>query len=171
MHFLLFDFASARHDGGVKAGIALGSNLGNRARHIGRGFAFLRTLSGTGHFLQSSLVETEPVDCPAGSESFLNAAAEIEWAGTPRALFDRLKAFELEEGDRKSERNAPRHLDLDLLYLGDWVLGERDLIVPHPRMLRRDFVLRPLAEIVPGLVLPGQSRSVQEFLDALLVSR
>ncbi len=154
----------------MKAGVALGSNLGNRALHLRRGLAFLQGLSSTGYFAPSSIVETDPVGCPEGSGSFLNAAAEIEYAGTPRQLFDQLKAFERAEGRAASPvPNAPRPLDLDLLYFGDLALDEGDprLVVPHPRMAQRRFVLGPLAEIVPDLVVPGQTKTVKELLEAL----
>jgi 2-amino-4-hydroxy-6-hydroxymethyldihydropteridine diphosphokinase len=152
----------------LKAGIALGSNLGNRELHLRRGLAFLQGLSSSGYFAQSSVLETEPVGCPAGSGAFLNAAAEIEYAGTPRQLFDQLKAFERAEGRAAATiLNAPRPLDLDLLYFGDEVVNEGDLVVPHPRMTQRRFVLGPLAEIVPGLVLPGQTRTVRELAETL----
>lgn len=154
----------------MKAGVALGSNLGNRALHLRRGLAFLMGLSSSGYFAPSSILETEPVDCPEGSGAFLNAAAEIEYAGTPRQLFDQLKAFERSEGRGANEvPNAPRPLDLDLLYFGDLMLDEGDprLVVPHPRMTQRRFVLGPLAEIVPGLVVPGQTKTVAQLLEGL----
>ena len=154
----------------MKAGVALGSNLGNRALHLRRGLAFLMGLSSTGYCVQSSILETEPVDCPEGSGAFLNAAAEIEYAGTPRQLFDQLKAFERSEGRASSPvPNAPRPLDLDLLYFGDMVLDEGDprLVVPHPRMAQRRFVLVPLSEIAPDLVVPGQTKTVAQLLEAL----
>ncbi|MDE1169840.1 MAG: 2-amino-4-hydroxy-6-hydroxymethyldihydropteridine diphosphokinase [Verrucomicrobium sp.] len=150
----------------MKAGIALGSNLGNRARHIARGMAFLQSLS-SGHFRASSVVETAPVDCPEESGAFLNAVAEIDYDGTARALFERLKTFEREEGRTESVRNAPRPLDLDLLYFGQERIEEGDLIVPHPRMAHRRFVLEPLSEIVPDLVLPGRASTISQLLHAL----
>jgi len=152
----------------LKAGIALGSNLGNRAQHLERGFGFLRALSANGHFLRSSIVETAPVDCPPGSEAFLNAAAEIDFPGVPRRLFEQLKDFEKAEGRTAAVLpNAPRPLDLDLLYFGDQVIEDDDLAVPHPRLAARPFVLGPLAEIVPDLVLPGQHRTVRALADEI----
>jgi len=151
----------------LKAGIALGSNLGNRAQHLQHGFAFLQSLS-TAPILQSSVVETAPVDCPPNSGPFLNAVAQIDTSGTARQLFEQLKAFERTEGRLAATLpNSPRPLDLDLLYFGAEIVEEGDLIVPHPRMTRRRFVLGPLAEIVPGLILPGKSRSIQQLLTDL----
>ncbi len=125
-------------------------------------------LSSTGYCVQSSILETAPVDCPEGSGAFLNAVAEIEYAGTPRQLFDQLKAFERSEGRAASPvPNAPRPLDLDLLYFGDLTVDEGDLIVPHPRMAQRRFVLVPLAEVAPDRIVPGQTRTVAQLLEAL----
>jgi 2-amino-4-hydroxy-6-hydroxymethyldihydropteridine diphosphokinase len=152
----------------MKSGIALGSNLGDRGGLIRRGFEFLRGLSRGGYFLEGPIIETEPVDCPPGSPPFLNSAAEIDYAGTPRELLERLQQFERDLG-RPEVRpvNAPRPLDLDILYFGDAVIREADLIVPHPRMMDRGFVLEPLAAIRPDLVLPGFVQTVRERLEEL----
>ena len=154
----------------MKAGIAIGSNLGDRAGAVERAFRFLAELS-PAHCLRSPVLETAPVDCPPGSGVFLNAAAEIEFAGTARELLARLHAHERSEGrsreGEEKERNAPRALDLDLLYFGDQTLAEADLIVPHPRMAGRRFVLEPLVAIVPELIFPGETRTVRELLAEL----
>ena len=155
----------------MKAGIAIGSNLGNRAAALERAFAFLERLS-PGHCLRSPVLETAPVDCPPGSGAFLNAAAEIEFPGSPRELLARLHEHERGEGRKRDgeegrERNAPRAIDLDLLYFGDRVIAEDDLVVPHPRMAARRFVLEPLAAIVPGLILPGETRTISTLLKQL----
>jgi 2-amino-4-hydroxy-6-hydroxymethyldihydropteridine diphosphokinase len=143
-------------------GIALGSNLGDRGALLEQGFAFLRSLSVTQHFLSSSIFETEPVDCPPGSPP-LNAVAEIAYAGIPRELLSELQAYELECGRaRVRPVNAPRPLDLDILYFGSLVLQEPDLVIPHPRLTQRRFVLQPLAEIRPELVLPHDVKSIEE---------
>ena len=131
-----------------------------------RAFLFLDRLS-PGHCLRSPVFETAPVDCPPGSGAFLNAAAEIEFAGTARELFSLLREYEWTEGAREGERNAPRALDLDLLYFGDAVIVEADLVVPHPRVKGRRFVLEPLAAIVPGLIFPGETHTVLELLNSL----
>ena len=155
----------------MKAGIAIGSNLGDRAAAVERAFAFLERLS-PGHCLRSPILETAPVDCPPGSGAFLNAAAEIEFSGSPRELLARLHEHERSEGRKRSEegrkeRNAPRAIDLDLLYFGDRVISEADLVVPHPRMAARRFVLEPLAAIVPGLILPGETATISTLLQRL----
>ena len=154
----------------VPVGIALGSNLGDRRAEIDAGFAFLRALSADGAIRSSTVIETTPVDCPPGSAPFLNAVAEIQVdaeALPPHQLHARLKQFELERGrSPEPERHAPRPLDLDLLYYGACVIASPELTVPHPRMMQRRFVLAPLAELRPGLVLPGQGRTVGELLES-----
>jgi 2-amino-4-hydroxy-6-hydroxymethyldihydropteridine diphosphokinase len=113
----------------------------------------------------SSVYETAPVDCPPGSENFYNAVVEGEFDGNARDLLLLLKGFEASRGDRNPSgpRNGPRALDLDLLYT-EKELRQDDLVLPHPRMTQRRFVLEPLAEIRPNLILPGQNRTVSELL-------
>ena len=153
----------------VPVGIALGSNLGDRTVEIDAGIAFLRSLSTHGEIQESLRVVAEPVDCPPGSETFLNSFAEIEVDPEimpPHELLRQLQAFELSRG-RPAERepNAPRPLDLDIIYYGDFVIHDRDLIVPHPYAPQRWFVLEPLAHLRPDLILPGQVKTIRELLE------
>jgi 2-amino-4-hydroxy-6-hydroxymethyldihydropteridine diphosphokinase len=152
----------------MKTGIALGSNLGDRGAHLHLGFKFLRSLSTSSHFLASSFLQTEPVDCPPGSPPFFNAAAEIEWNHDIMFLLEKLQQFEKDNG-RLAIRplNAPRPIDLDILYHGNHIRNEPRLILPHPRLFTRRFVLQPLAEIRPDLLLPGQSRTIAQLLHDL----
>ena len=153
----------------MKAGIALGSNLGDRAAQLAAAKRFLTSLhAGPGAPLSSMLYETEPVDCAPDTAGFYNAVMEIETELEPAALLARLRAFEEEQG-RPTHRakNSPREIDLDLLYVGDTRTGTPELILPHPRMTARRFVLQPLADICPDLVLPGQHLSVAQLLAAL----
>ena len=158
-------------DSWVEAGIALGSNLGNRASKLQVGLEFLRQLAADGRVEAATPIETAPVDCPPGSPDFLNTVAVL-WLDpavlSPRRLLERLQAFERELG-RPEVRgvNEPRPLDLDILYFGDRRVYEPGLIVPHPRAAQRRFVLEPLAELRPELVLPGETKSVRELLAAL----
>jgi len=149
-------------------GIALGSNLGNRTAELEAAFAFLQHLAADDEILRSTIIETAPVDCPPGSAPFLNAVAEIQVDPgnlPPEVLLGKLQAFEQQRGRAtERERNAPRPLDLDILYYGDCVLRTATLVIPHPRLTERRFVLEPLAQIRPELVLPGQTRSVRELL-------
>lgn len=151
----------------MRAGIALGSNLGDRHAAIAGAIDAIRSFAAP-PVLVSGFHETEPVDCPPGSPPFVNAAMEIGFSGDPLDLLDRLQGVERAAG-RPDHRpkNAPRAVDLDVLYCDDLVLNHPRLILPHPLMITRAFVLAPLAEIAPERLLPGQSQTVAELLDAL----
>ena len=146
--------------------IALGSNLGDSAAIIREAFARLEKLSAT-QIRKSSLWTTEPVDCPPGSPSFVNAAVALTPlpGETPESLLAKLQALEKEFGRRpKVVPNEPRPLDLDLIAFGPEVRNTSDLILPHPRAHLRQFVLQPLNEVAPEFVLPGQTRTLAELL-------
>ncbi len=153
----------------MRAAIALGSNVGDRAGHLRRAAMDLLALPGVSEpARRSRLYETEPVGTEAGAGAFLNAVIEVEFEGDPAALLDELQAIEARLG-RPSERtrNASRAIDLDLLYAGDLVRSSEAVTIPHPRLHRRRFVLQPLADLRPELILPRQTRSVAELLAAL----
>jgi len=152
----------------VKAGLGLGSNVGDRLRHLQQARDFLQSLSAQRWLRASPVFETEPVDCPPGAGPFLNAVVEIEYDQTPRQLLAAILAYELAHGrDRSGGVNAPRPVDLDILYFGDQQLAEPDLIIPHPRLTQRRFVLLPLASIEPDLILAGTGQSVAARLREL----
>jgi 2-amino-4-hydroxy-6-hydroxymethyldihydropteridine diphosphokinase len=153
----------------MRAGIALGSNVGDRLGHLRTAWRELQTLPGVQPpFRASRIYETEPIGPGAGEESFFNSVAEIEYDGHPVALLDALQGIEAKMGrPSKRPRNAPRAIDLDLLYAGNHVLANEEIVIPHPRLHLRRFVLTPLADIRPELVLPGQERTVAELLSAL----
>lgn len=133
-----------------RVGIALGSNQGDRGKQLRQAASRLRKLGASDHFLASGIYETAPVDCPPGSPPFHNAVVEIESEDSPIDLLEKLLALEDEMGrPRQRERNAPRVIDLDLLYFGELTLETEKLTLPHPRMAERAFVLAPLAEIRP----------------------
>ena len=150
-------------------GIALGSNLGDRLDNLQRGLhEVLARIPGAVLLAAAPVYETAPVGCPPGSQSFYNSVVELACPLAPHALHRVLQAVEAllgRPGER--ERNAPRPLDLDILYAGGLRLNDEVLTIPHPRLHTRRFVLQPLAEIRPGLVLPGQSHTVRQLLDAL----
>ncbi len=149
-------------------GIALGSNLGDREENLKRGLEMLVQRIRPSSVLAGGIYETEPVDCAPGTQAFLNTVVEMEAAVSPCELHEHLQAVEQAMGrPAVRERNSPRTLDLDLLYAGDFVSGDPVLTVPHPRLHQRRFVLQPLADIRPGLVLPGQTRSIAELLVGL----
>ena len=120
--------------------------------------------------VKSSLLETTPVDCPPGSANFVNAVVGLTpRAGeTPESLLRRLRELENEFGRvPKKILNEARPLDLDIISFGNEIRATAELILPHPRAHLRRFVLEPLAEIAPDLILPGQSRPVAELLRQL----
>lgn len=139
-----------------RVGISLGSNLGDRLAHLRAAVDGLARVRSSAHLLLSSIYETDPVDCPAGSGTFFNAVVEIETDLTPLDLLACTQAIEIELGrPRAHDFNAPRTADLDLLYYDEVTINEGDLILPHPRMFGRIFVLKPLAEIRPDLIPDG----------------
>lgn len=156
----------------MRAGIALGSNLGDRMAELRAGRGFLRGLHrGEGDVLVSAVYETEPVDCAPGTPAFLNAVVEIETSIEPERLLPLIRGHEETRGRRGGgPPNAPRTLDLDLLYADDLQLQGKDLVLPHPRMAERRFVLQPLADIRPDLVLPGHREPVAQLLASLPAS-
>ena len=111
-----------------------------------------------------------PVDCPAGSPSFVNAVVGLRPLSgeTPQSLLLRLRQLESEFGRQpKKILNEPRVLDLDLVAFGSRIVNSPELILPHPRARLRRFVLQPLNQIAPDFVLPGQKKSVRELLLSL----
>lgn len=151
------------------AAIALGSNLGDRRAHVERAIEEIGALSGVRVVAASCLIETDPIGGPAGQSSYLNGALVLETTLGPGALLRALQQIEFAHGRDRSGgvRNAPRTLDLDLLVHGDEVVESAALCLPHPRMHERAFVLEPLAEIAPDLVVPRHQRSVRDLLHAL----
>ena len=154
----------------IPVGIALGSNLGDSHAELDAGVEFLRTLATHPHLRESPRVRTVPVDCPPGSPPFLNMVVELELdleVLPPGKLLQRLQDFEHRRGrPAEHDMNAPRTLDLDIIYYGDQVVRDPDLIIPHPRTASRRFVLEPLFHLRPDLILPGQTQTVRELLKA-----
>jgi 2-amino-4-hydroxy-6-hydroxymethyldihydropteridine diphosphokinase len=149
----------------VEAFVALGSNLGNSLPIIQQALDRLQTLSQT-PVRRSSIWRSAPVDCPPGSPDFLNAVAGITpiQGETPELLLVKLKQLEAEFGRRpKVMLNEPRPLDLDLIVFGDERRANVELTLPHPRAHLRAFVLFPLSELAPALILPGQTQAVSQL--------
>ena len=140
--------------------VGLGANLGDRDATIRAAIAEL-----PGVVVVSTLRETDPVGV-TDQPRFLNGVAALETELPPRELLDRLLAVERGLGRERRERWGPRTIDLDLLLYGDEVIDEDGLTIPHPRLHERRFVLEPLAEIAPELVIPGQGR-VEDLLAEL----
>lgn len=149
--------------------IAIGSNLGDSARLVRRAIEKLQSLS-VAPLVPSRLWRTEAEGCPAGTPDFVNAVVALEPHPdeTPGSLFARLRQIETEFGrPPQREKNAPRTLDLDLIAFGNVIMNTPELVLPHPRAHKRRFVLGPLAEIAPELVLPGQTLTVLELWNRL----
>jgi 2-amino-4-hydroxy-6-hydroxymethyldihydropteridine diphosphokinase len=142
----------------TKAFIGLGANLGDPEAQVRRALAALAELPGTRLLAASSLYRSAPVGVIAQPD-FINAVAAAETTLTARALLEALLAAERRFGRRRDFPGAPRTLDLDLLLYGDRVIAEPGLVVPHPRMHERAFVLAPLAEIAPDIAIPGKGRA------------
>jgi 2-amino-4-hydroxy-6-hydroxymethyldihydropteridine diphosphokinase len=130
-----------------RAFLALGSNLGDRRAFIDRAVAGLPDVVAV-----SGVYETDPVGGPDGQGPYLNAVVELSTELSPRELLEIGQRLEAEAGRVRTERWGPRPLDVDVLLVGELVVDEPDLIVPHPRMWEREFVLRPLADLAPELV-------------------
>ncbi len=138
----------------VRAFVGLGANLGDRSSTIDRAIALLAACDGIQVVAVSSLYETAPIGPP--QPHYLNAAVEIQTSRTPRALLSALLAIEHELGRVRNPllRNTPRTIDLDILLFGSLRVREQDLEIPHPRLVERPFVLRPLLELDSTLTHP-----------------
>jgi 2-amino-4-hydroxy-6-hydroxymethyldihydropteridine diphosphokinase len=140
----------------TRAYVGLGANLGDRELTLHAAVDTLDAEEGIEVVAVSTLRETEPVGV-GDQPRFLNGVAELDTTLTARELLDRLLAVEQQFGRvRVPGEHAPRTLDLDLLLYGDEEMDEPGLTLPHPRLHERRFVLEPLAELAPGLVVPGR---------------
>jgi 2-amino-4-hydroxy-6-hydroxymethyldihydropteridine diphosphokinase len=130
-----------------RAFLALGSNLGDRERALQEAVAAMPDVVAV-----SGVYETEPVGGPDGQGPYLNAVVELSTEMSPRELLELCARLEAAAGRVRAERWGPRTLDVDVLLVGDLVVDEPDLVVPHPRLWERPFVLIPLADLAPDLV-------------------
>ena len=141
----------------MRAYVALGSNLGDPVAQLRTGARALGELPGSRLVRGSSLYRSAPVGL-ADQPDFINAVCEIDTSLMARDLIQALLAIETANGRVRSVPGGPRTLDLDLLLYGELVCQETGLTLPHPRLHERAFVLYPLAEIAPGLGIPGHGR-------------
>lgn len=133
----------------MKAYLGLGSNLGDRWAHLRGALSGLDEVTGV-----SPVYETEPVGGPAGQGPYLNMVVELDTDRSPWELLELARRLEEAAGRVRTERHGPRTLDVDVLLVGDLVVEDPDLVVPHPRLWERRFVLAPLADLAPDLVPP-----------------
>ena len=133
----------------TRAFLALGSNIGDRRAQLRRAVAALPDLVAV-----SALYETDPVGGPA-QDDYLNLVVQLETRSTPRELLARCQELEAAAERRRLVRWGPRTLDVDVLLVGDDVVADDDLIVPHPRMHERNFVMVPLLSLDPTIEVPG----------------
>jgi 2-amino-4-hydroxy-6-hydroxymethyldihydropteridine diphosphokinase len=143
--------------------LGLGSNLGNRLAFLRGGRDILADSPAIELVQASGVYETEAVGGPPDNPFFLNAVLEIQTSLGPRQLLEVCLAAENEFGRSRPVRWAPRTLDVDILFYADQVLAEEDLIIPHPRLQERAFVLVPLKEIVPDLRHPLLDQTITDL--------
>ena len=148
----------------MRAYVGAGSNLGDRWGHLALAARELRAAPGVTLTRASRVYETAPLGPP--QPRYLNAALEVETALQPEALLKVLQRIERTAFRRRAVRWGPRTLDLDLLLYGDAVVRSPSLTLPHPGLISRRFVLAPLAELCPDLVVPGTGATVAALLRA-----
>lgn len=152
-----------------RAFVALGANLADPAAQVRAAAAALEGIAQTRVLQLSSLYRTAPIG-PHGQPDFINAVAELTTALSPEALLNSLLAVEEQFGRRRDFHHAPRTLDLDLLLFADLLIDSAALILPHPRMHLRAFVIAPLLEIAPHCLIPGRGCAAA-WLPALRMQR
>ena len=150
----------------MRTAVALGSNIGDRLQNLRAARKRILALPNVEPpVLSSAIYETKPVDCEPGAGNFLNATMEFDYEGDPRRLLQQMIQIEESLGRKRDHlKNASRTIDIDLLYCGDRRINGERLQLPHPRLHLRAFVLRPLADIRPDLLLPGQKKAIWELL-------
>ena len=141
--------------------LCLGSNLGNRQENLDKALDLLSRRVRIDQV--SSVYDTEPVGF-IDQPRFLNLVCRAYTTLTPAGLLTLIKGIEHKLGRVPGKRNAPRPIDIDILFYGSQIIETPDLVIPHPRLVERAFVLIPLSEIAPGLVHPVSGKTVQEML-------
>lgn len=148
----------------VTAYLGLGSNLGNRPDNLNQAVSFLSQRLQVEKV--SSVYETEPVG-NVNQPLFLNMVCQVYTGLEPSALLALVKGIEAKLGRGPGSSNASRPIDIDILFYGDRVVQSPGLIIPHPRLTERAFVLMPLAEIAPDLVHPGNGKTIRQLLQSI----
>jgi len=131
--------------------LGIGTNLGNKRKNISSAIKKLSALKNTEVLKCSRLIITKPIGGVRNQQDYLNGALKIKTDLSPGELLIKLKGIEVELGrPKKHQRFSPRVIDLDILFYGNKVINRKDLVVPHPRLFEREFVMRPLSEIYEG---------------------
>ena len=144
--------------------VGVGSNLGDRAGFLEKAKSLVNQLPGTQVLRSSSIYETEPVGGPPQGK-YLNAVWEIETSLSPHEIKEKFREIEAKLGRRRSFNNAPREMDLDIIFYGHQIIDEEGLKIPHPRLQERLFVLEPLTELAPDLQHPILKKRAKELLE------
>jgi 2-amino-4-hydroxy-6-hydroxymethyldihydropteridine diphosphokinase len=150
----------------AQAFIGVGSNVGDRQGFIDRAYECLSRTQGVRILCCSPVYETEPVGGPKQGK-YLNAVWKIETSLVPEQLMGDLLAIEKELGRERTEQNAPRTIDLDLLFWDQQIIDRKGLIIPHPRLQERLFVLDPLSDLAPEWRHPVFKKTIRELREAL----
>lgn len=154
----------------MEVGLSLGSNLGDRLQNLRQAKKRIIALRGVSFAAQSPVYETEPVDVSPADRNmfFLNAVLVIKVLIRVPEMLAGFKQIETELGRLAETRpNAPRPIDIDIIYAGNLRISQNGIAVPHPRWCGRDFVVQPLNDVRPDLIVPGQNRTVAEVLSSL----
>lgn len=154
----------------MEAGLSLGSNEGERLPNLKEAKRRIAALPGARILAQSPVYETEPVGVKPEYKDlqFLNAVLVVDGPWNAHEWLDRMREIETGLGrERTLDRFAPRTIDIDLIYVGNQRLESGGLVLPHPHWAQRRFVVQPLADVRPDLVLPGADRPVRDVLRAL----
>lgn len=154
----------------VEYGLSFGSNVGNRLKHLTTARDMLGAIPTLEVIDSAPVYETDPVDVKPEHEDklYLNTIVLILSQLPPAEIGEIIHRIESDEGRlRSDDRNAPRPIDIDVIYAGNMTIDGDPMTVPHPRWASRRFVVQPLADVRPGLLLPGENRTVQEILERL----
>jgi len=147
-----------------QAFIGVGSNLGEREKHIQHAKDCLGSVRGVRFLACSQIRETEPVGGPAGQGKYLNGVWQIETDLGPKKLLEHLMEIERQLGRIREEKNGPRTIDLDILFYEREIIDRPGLVIPHPRVHERRFVLEPMAELDPDFIHPAFKKTIRVLL-------